>query len=89
VFMRNFVHDNNNPNVPALGSAAQGPVGTGMSISGGRNDTIMQNRFEHNDSWGVILLPYPDSGGPCTRGTPNFPLLGAAVACMTSTATRY
>ncbi len=43
VFMDNDVHDNNNPNVPAAGSAAAGPVGTGMSISGGRNDTVMDN----------------------------------------------
>ena len=58
VFMNNFVHDNNNPNVPAAGSAAAGPVGTGMSISGGRNDTVMNNRFVNNDAWGVILVPF-------------------------------
>ena len=45
VFIHNYVHDNNNPNVPAAGSAAAGPVGTGMSISGGRNDTVMDNTF--------------------------------------------
>jgi hypothetical protein len=69
VFMDNFVHDNNNPNVPAAGSAAAGPVGTGMSISGGRNDTVMRNRFVRNNAWGVILVPYPDNGPPCTGGT--------------------
>jgi hypothetical protein len=71
VFMHNYVHDNNNPNVPAAGSAAAGPVGTGMSVSGGRDDTIMDNRFVNNDAWGVIFVPYLDSGGPCTGGTPN------------------
>ncbi len=76
VFMHNYVHDNNNPNVPALGSAAQGPVGTGMSLSGARNDTIMNNRFVRNNAWGVILVPYPDSGPPCIGGTLNAPLLG-------------
>ena len=76
VFMHNYVHDNNNPNVPAAGSAAQGPVGTGMSVSGGRNDTIMDNTFARNDAWGVILVPYSDSGPPCTGGTPNSPILG-------------
>ena len=76
VFMNNYVHDNNNPNVPGAGSAAAGPVGTGMSISGGRNDTVMNNRFVNNDAWGVILVPYPDSGPPCTGGTKNSPLLG-------------
>ena len=69
VFMDNFVHDNNNPNVPALGSAAAGPVGTGMSLSGARDDTIMNNVFENNGAWGTILVPYPDSGPPCTGGT--------------------
>ncbi len=71
VFMHNYVHDNNNPNVPALGTAAAGPVGTGMSVSGGRNDTIMDNRFANNNAWGVIFVPYLDSGPPCTGGTMN------------------
>jgi len=69
VFMHNWVHDNNNPNVPALGSAAAGPVGTGISLSGARNDTIMDNLFQNNGAWGTILVPYPDSGPPCTGGT--------------------
>jgi hypothetical protein len=69
VFMDNDVHDNNNPNVPTAGSAAAGPVGTGMSISGGRDDTVMDNTFANNDAWGTIFVPYPDSGPPCTGGT--------------------
>ena len=69
VFMHNDVHDNNNPNVPASGSAAAGPVGTGMSVSGARNDTIMDNTFSNNGAWGTIFVPYPDSGPPCTGGT--------------------
>ena len=76
VFMNNFVHDNNNPNVPFAGTAGEGPVGTGMSISGGRNDTVMHNRFVNNGSWGVAIFAFPDSGPPCTGGTPNSPLLG-------------
>lgn len=62
------MHDNNNPNVPGAGSAAAGPVGTGMSLSGGRNDTILNNVFTNNGAWGIILVPYPDSGPPCTGG---------------------
>ena len=69
VFMDNYVHDNNNPNVPALGSAAAGPVGTGMSLSGARNDTVMDNTFANNGAWGTILVPYPDNGPPCSGGT--------------------
>jgi hypothetical protein len=76
VFIHNFVHDNNNANAPAAGSAAAGPVGTGMSITGGRNDTVMDNRFVDNKAWGAILVPFPDMGGPCTGGTKNSPFLG-------------
>jgi hypothetical protein len=76
VFTGNYVHDNNNPNVPEAGSAGAGPVGTGMSISGARFDTVMNNRFVHNDAWGVIVVPYSDSGPPCTGGTMNSPFLG-------------
>jgi hypothetical protein len=69
VFIHNYVHDNNNPNVPTAGSAAAGPVGTGMSVSGARNDTVMDNNFVNNGAWGTIFVPYPDSGDPCTGGT--------------------
>ncbi|MGA9857436.1 MAG: hypothetical protein WBQ18_06200 [Solirubrobacteraceae bacterium] len=79
VFYHNYVHDNNNPNVPAAGSAAAGPVGTGMSVSGGRNDTILDNRFVNNNAWGMILVPYLDSGAPCDGGTQN--ALGAG-SCL-------
>jgi hypothetical protein len=64
VFMNNYVHDNNNPNVPGVGVASSGPVGTGISISGGRNDTVMNNRFVNNGAWGAIFVPYPDTETP-------------------------
>jgi hypothetical protein len=69
VFMHNYVHDNNNPDVPQIGAAATAPLGTGMSISGGRDDTVMDNRFVGNGAWGMIMIPFPDSGPPCTGGT--------------------
>jgi hypothetical protein len=80
VFFHNESHDNNDPNVPTYGSAAAGPVGTGLSLSGGRNDTIVDNFFANNDAYGNILVPYPDSGGPCTGGselTPDLPGVAA------------
>ncbi len=70
VFTHNYVHDNNNPNVPAAGAAAAGPVGTGVSISGGRNDTVMDNRFVRNGAWGVIFVPYPDTESPPSDAPP-------------------
>jgi hypothetical protein len=68
VLIHNLFDHNNNPNVPAAGSAAAGPVGTGMSLSGGRNDTVMDNTFADNGAWGQITIPYLDSGKPCTGG---------------------
>jgi hypothetical protein len=64
VFIHNNVHDNNNPDVPQAGSAAAGPIGTGMTLSGGRNDTVMDNTFANNGAWGTLFIPYPDSGTP-------------------------
>jgi hypothetical protein len=64
VFMNNYVHDNNNPNVPGAGVAGAGPVGTGVTITGGRNDTVMHNRFVNNGAWGILFLPYPDTETP-------------------------
>jgi len=64
VIMHNWFHDNNNPDVPEAGNAAQGPPGTGMTLSGGRNDTVMDNTFSNNGAWGTLFVPYPDSGTP-------------------------
>jgi hypothetical protein len=77
--MHNFVHDNNNPNVPTAGLAGGGPVGTGMSLSGARSDTVMDNTFTHNGAWGTIVVPFPDSGPPCTGGTSG---PGGQPACL-------
>ena len=41
-----------------------GPIGTGMTLSGGRNDTVMDNTFSNNGAWGILFVPYPDSGTP-------------------------
>jgi hypothetical protein len=60
-FVGNYLHDNNNPNVPASGSADLGPVGTGMVLAGGRHDTVALNRFEHNGAWAMLTVPFPDT----------------------------
>jgi hypothetical protein len=69
VFMHNYVHDNNNSDVPASGSAAAGPIGTGMTVSGGRYDTVMDNVFANNGAWGVLFLPYAQNGTPSLHQT--------------------
>jgi hypothetical protein len=69
VFTHNKVDDNNNPNVPQTGNAAAGPTGTGMTVSGGRNDTVVDNTFSNNGAWGVLFVPYPDSKPPSLNQT--------------------
>lgn len=73
VFRDNVVHDNNNADVPSSGGAAAGPVGTGMTVSGGTNDTVTGNQFYDNGAWGILFIPYADSNQPsngqtCTGG---------------------
>jgi hypothetical protein len=92
ILYANTFENNNNPNVPALGSAAAGPVGTGASLEG-RDDTVMDNRFIDNKAWGVVFQPYPDTGTPpanviaagmdCHGGTMHYNLLGIdSIRCM-------
>jgi hypothetical protein len=80
VFIHNNVHDNNNPNAPEEGSAAAGPIGTGMTVSGARNVTVMDNTFSNNGAWGILFVPYPDSGKPVLgqtcKGTGGFTTAG-------------
>jgi len=64
VLMHNYLHDNNNPNAPGAGYAGSAPVGTGMTLSGGRNDTVMDNIFANNGGWGFLMVPFPDSSTP-------------------------
>ena len=81
--MDNYVHDNNNPNVPQVGQAGSTPLGTGLSLSGARNDTVMHNRFVRNDAWGVLIQVQQGEGGkPCIGGQLNFSFLGVSLACL-------
>jgi len=92
VFIHNNVHDNNDPNAPVGTSAATlAPVGTGMTVTGGRNDTIMDDTFSNNDAWGVLFIPYPDSNTPTHGQTcagvqgsviPGFESLGCIIEPM-------
>jgi hypothetical protein len=83
VFMDNYVHDNNNPNVPQVGQAGSTPLGVGLSLSGARNDTVMHNRFVRNDAWGVLIQVQQGSGGPpCIAGVLNFSFLGLTLPCL-------
>ena len=74
----NYVHDNNNPNTPAAGLAATVPVGTGIDLTGGHNNTVQFNLVSDNASWGILLNDYADStpsdgsAGYCRGGTADF-----------------
>ena len=92
LFEFNKVFSNNNPNVPIAGTAGLGPTGTGMTVSGGRNDTILNNEFYDNGAWGVLFAPYPDqyttnSNGKTCKKTggilaSTLPLAIANVGCL-------
>ena len=78
VFEDNDVHDNDNPDVPRAAGAAGGPTGTGLTVSGGTGDTVMDNTFENNGAWGVLFVSEPDTGQPVAgqscAGAGGFPL---------------
>jgi hypothetical protein len=59
LFTKNTVHDNNNPNVPTTGVAGAGPVGSGVVLSGDRNNIVTGNTIYNNGAWGILLVPYP------------------------------
>ncbi|HEY2167786.1 MAG TPA: hypothetical protein VGH01_11510 [Jatrophihabitantaceae bacterium] len=88
-FVNNSVHDNNNPNVPAIGDAAVGPVGGGIVLAGDRNNIVTGNKFVNNKSWAVLTTLFPDTGGEnpnnvsnCHGGLLGGTLLGQPVPCL-------
>lgn len=64
ILYKDTFSNNNNSHVPHAGTAAAGPLGTGLTISGGRNDTVMDSTFTGNNAWGIMVLPYADSDTP-------------------------
>jgi hypothetical protein len=64
VIRGNDVHDNNNPNVPQFGLAGMAPVGTGILLVGGENDTVIDNRLSHQGLWGIAIGDLPDPETP-------------------------
>jgi hypothetical protein len=89
VFRNNYVHDNNNPNVPAIGDAAVGPVGGGLVLAGDRNNIVVGNRFVHNGSWAVLTTLFPDTSAAnphnlsnCHGGLLGGTIAGVIVPCV-------
>jgi hypothetical protein len=69
VVIHNLFDDNNNNMAPAAGTAAAGPIGTGMTLSGARFDTVMDNTFADNGAWGMLMVPYAQEGTPSLHQT--------------------
>lgn len=63
VWEHNYLHDNNNPDVPGNGIgglAGGGPVGTGLILAGTRDITLYKNVITNNNAWGALVTDLPD-----------------------------
>jgi Right handed beta helix region len=93
IIEHNYVHDNNNANTPAAGLTAGAPVGTGIDLTGGRNNLVRNNTVERNGAWGILVNDYPDTSSPavptwCAGGLTYFSppapfdaILGPVIPC--------
>jgi hypothetical protein len=67
IWRDNYIHDNNNPNVPGNatgGLAGAAPIGTGVVIAGTEYIDLYRNRIVRNNSWGVFISDLPYTGNP-------------------------
>ena len=51
----NYIHDNNDNDVPGAGITAIAPVGTGIGITGGWDNIVRHNRIENQKHAGVLI----------------------------------
>jgi hypothetical protein len=77
LIQRNYVHDNNNPDAPITQGIPSPPLGTGILLSGGRNNTVRNNLIVRNGAWGILVADFPDPEPPeistyCQGGIINF-----------------
>jgi hypothetical protein len=88
VITGNYIHDNNNRDVPGNGL---GLVGAGVVVAGGINDTIINNWFANNGAWAIALVPFISGvqNGPsdCTSAggawdNPFVDMLAGGPACF-------
>ena len=75
VWADNYVHDNNNPNVPGNGSGLAGgsPVGSGMILAGSTYVTLSGNTVSHNGAWGELDRRPARPGVPARRRSEPVP----------------
>lgn len=70
----NYLHDNNNPDVPGngiSGLARGGPVGTGLILAGTRDVTLYKNVITNNNAWGALVVDLPDQETACVNVPAN------------------
>jgi len=63
----NYIHDNNDPNVPGNsvnGLAGAVPVGSGAILGGTEYVELWRNRIVRNNAWGVWITDSPYIGNP-------------------------
>jgi hypothetical protein len=87
--MNNYLHDNNNANVPGNGSGLAGgaPVGTGMILGGSTYVTLAGNTVTRNGAWGELIADLPDQETP-PASNPN-PCQGGIYAPVNGVQTCY
>jgi hypothetical protein len=51
----NYIHDNNDTDVPGTGITGIAPVGTGVGITGGWDNIVRHNRIENQKHAGVLI----------------------------------
>ena len=67
IWRDNYIHDNDNPNVPGNstnGLAGAAPIGTGVVLAGTEYIELYRNRIENNGAWGVLIVDQPYMGNP-------------------------
>lgn len=81
IITRNLIEDNNNANTPTDGATA--PVGTGIQIAGGSQDSVTGNIIANQGAWGVVTSDNPDPEQPppshCQGGIENDPEPGVCL----------
>jgi Right handed beta helix region len=77
----NYVHDNNNPNVPAAGISGNAPVGSGIELSGSQFDVVRDNRIENQGAWGIVINDFPDTETPPAVANCNGGISVPGVVC--------
>lgn len=57
----NLVHDNSQPDTPAI-DVAKLAMGNGIIIPGGHNNLVLRNQVWNHERVGIALVPFPEDG---------------------------